>query len=67
MRCTSNRQSKENIMNIENTQPEQILAELVAAVEERICYSSRSARLQDALDTARRLVENGAKAPAGVN
>ena len=51
-------------MNKENAQPEMILAELVAAVEERICYGSRSERLQDALDIARKMLGDGANTAA---
>ena len=46
-------------MNTENA--ERILAELVAAVEERIQSAARSTRMQDVLDAAHRLLKNGAE------
>ena len=49
----------ENIMNMENA--ERILAELVAAVEERLQTAARQGRMQDVLDAAHRLLKNGSE------
>jgi hypothetical protein len=49
-------------MTKENPGMEKVLAELVAAVEERIQFSARSARMQSVLEDARRLLQGSTPA-----
>jgi hypothetical protein len=44
-------------MTKENPGMEKVLAELVAAVEERIQFAARSARMQSVLEDAHRLLQ----------
>jgi len=57
------RDIKENSMGNEQTM-EKILAELVAAVEERIQFAARPAHMQSTLEAARRLLERKAEMAA---